>query len=307
MPASARQPGGSSGRCNEGSTERRKSRISTRSHCVRKVRKEERSTTVAGSGRWSIDTERPAGAADPAWFLLEGMVLDRSGNLYLADPGQRRVRQITPAGLVLTVAGPPALSLPTGLALDGAGLLFIADAEAHRVLRVGPEGCMATAAGTGAAGFSGDGGSATAARLNEPWGLAVDSRGHLFIADAGNHRIRQVTPGGIITTVAGEGRAGFSGDGGAATAAQFDRPIGLAVDSQRNLFIVDSLNGRVRKVGRDGLITTVFDGYGEDSGAAPTTARYYPASVAVDREGRLLIADPFLRGVVAVAGVTAPG
>jgi DNA-binding beta-propeller fold protein YncE len=218
------------------------------------------------------------------------------------------VRTLTPAGVVLTVAGPPELLLPTGLALDRAGQLFIADAGTHRVLKVRAAGHWTVAAGTGTAGFSGEGGPATMARLNEPWGLAVDGRGHLSIADAGNHRIRQVTPEGSLITVAGVGTAGYSGDGGAATAAQLDRPIGVTADPAGNLFVVDSLNGRIRRVGRDGAITTVFEGASRgDSRAASRSARYYPARVAVDREGNLLIADPFQHRVWVVAGVAAPG
>jgi DNA-binding beta-propeller fold protein YncE len=103
------------------------------------------------------------------------------------------------------------------------------------------------------------------------------------------------------------GAAGFSGDGGAATAAQLDRPIGVAVDNQGNLLIVDSLNGRIRKVGVEGVITTVFNGSGADSGATPSSARYYPATVAVDQKGNLLIADPFRHRMFVVTGVAAPG
>jgi sugar lactone lactonase YvrE len=255
----------------------------------------------------SFDPERIAHAAGAAWFLLQGMVLDASGNLYLADAATGCVRRVTAEGVVLPIAGPPELSLPSGLASDTTDQLYIADAENHRVLTVDREGCLAAVAGTGAAGFSGDGGAAIAAHLNEPWGLAVDSRGSLFIADAGNHRIRKVTPSGTITTVAGVGTAGFSGDGGAAAAAQLDRPIGVAVDRQGNLFIVDSLNGRIRKVGPDGVITTVFDGFDQSRGADPTAARYYPARVAVDRKGNLLIADPFRHRVFLVPGAAEPG
>jgi sugar lactone lactonase YvrE len=145
------------------------------------------------------------------------------------------------------------------------------------------------------------------AQLYAPWGLAVDGSGHLFIADAGNHRVRRVAPDGTISTVAGVGTAGFSGDGGAATTAQLDRPIGVAVDSDGNLFIVDSLNGRIRRVGADGVITTVFDGTGGGHGSHPFSGRYYPARVAVDREGCLLVADPFHHRIHKVAGVAAPG
>jgi trimeric autotransporter adhesin len=264
-------------------------------------------TAVAETGGSRFVAGRATRATDAALLLLEGIVRDRRGNLFLADPDKRRVRQVTSKGVVLTVAGPPELSVPTSLAVDGAGHLLIADAGTHRVLRLRPDGRVTTAAGTGTAGFSGDGGAATAAELNEPWGLAVGSKDHLFIADASNHRVRQVAPDGAITTVAGVGTPGFFGDGGAATAAQLDRPIGVAVDSNGNLFVVDSLNGRIRKVGWGGVITTVFVGAGEDRGAARSAAQYYPASVAVDRKGNLLIADPFRHRILAVTGVAAPG
>jgi hypothetical protein len=167
---------------------------------------------------------------------------------------------------------------------------------------VSPEGALATAAGTGVAGCSGDGDPATAARLREPSGLAVDGHGSLYIADAGNHRVCRVAPHGLIFTVAGVGRAGFSGDGGPATAAQLDRPLDVAVVSEGNQFLVDSLNGRIRKVGGDGVITTVFYGGGKgDAGA-----HYYPARVAVDAGGNVLIADPFQQRVITIARVAAP-
>jgi trimeric autotransporter adhesin len=276
--------------------------MSHRSNHARQEHQGERITIMARSSRRSFDADRPASAADAAWFLLAGVVLDRSGNLYIADAVNRRVCKVTPVGIALTVAGPPELSVPSGLAVDSAGHLFIADRENHHILGVYPDGRLATIAGSGLAGFSGDGGRATAARLHAPWGLAVDQKDNLYIADTANHRIRKVAPDGRITTVAGVGTPGFSGDGGAATAAQLDRPIGLAVDNQGDLFIVDSLNGRVRKVDPDGVIRTVFAGSGGDRGTARTGVRYYPASIAVDREGHLLIADPFHHRIWKVDG-----
>jgi DNA-binding beta-propeller fold protein YncE len=235
--------------------------------------------------------------------FLEGVVVDAAGNLYIADCSQRVVRRVTSEGTSMILVGPPELAMPTGLALDSTGHLYISDGQRHRVLKVGPAGAVATAAGTGVAGCSGDGGPAAAARLGEPWGLAVDQPGSLYIADAGNHRVRRVAAHGLIFTVAGVGRAGFSGDGGPATAAQLDRPLDVAVDSEGNLFLVDSLNGRVRKVGGDGVITTVFHGGGKgDAGA-----HHYPARVAVDAAGTLLIADPFQHLVITITGVAAPG
>src|SRR5262249_2642663 len=141
---------------------------------------------------------------------------------------------------------------------DDEGSLYISDTGRHRVLKLGPEGRLSVVARTGTAGFSGDGGPATVAQLNGPWGLAIDARSNLYIADAANHRVRRVTLTGTITTVAGTGTPGFSGDGGPASMARLDRPLHLAVDSLGNLFTVDSLNGRVRKVGSDGVITTVL-------------------------------------------------
>jgi DNA-binding beta-propeller fold protein YncE len=231
----------------------------------------------------------------------EGVVTDATGNLYVADRSQRRVQRVTPEGNSVTLVGPPELGMPTGLALDRTGHLYISDAQRHRVLKVDPEGALTMAAGTGIAGCSGEGGPATAARLGEPWGLAVDRHGSLYIADAGNHRVLWVAPHGLIFTVAGVGWAGFSGDGGPATAAQLDRPLDVAVDSAGNLFLVDSLNGRIRKVGGDGVISTVFTSGGEGD----ASAHYYPARVAVDAAGNLLIADPFQQRVITIAGVAA--
>jgi sugar lactone lactonase YvrE len=251
-----------------------------------------------------VITHHPLRGYPPPHVFLEGVVADAAGNLYIIAASRSEVLQVTPEGVVVPLAGPADLSVPTGLALDDEGSLFISDSGRHRVLKLGPEGRLRTVAGTGTAGFSGDGGPATAAQLNGPWGLAVDLHGNLSIADAANHRVRRVTPAGIISTMAGAGIPGFTGDGGPATLARLDRPLDLTVDSQGTLFIVDSLNGRVRRVDREGVITTVFDSGGE-SGAA--SAGYYPARVAVDAAGHLLVADPFSHRIIQVPGVAAPG
>jgi hypothetical protein len=135
---------------------------------------------------------------------------------------------------------------------------YIADAHNARVRKVSPEGTITTVAGTGKPGFSGDGGKATDAQLNNPAGMAVDGVGNLFITDLNNHRVRKVTPDGIITTYAGTGQPGFSGDNGPATDARLNGPTALAVDAHGNLFIGDDENNRVRKVNAvTGVITTV--------------------------------------------------
>jgi len=134
------------------------------------------------------------------------------------------------------------------VALDPAGNLYIADFGNSRVRKVTPGGTISTYAGTGTPGFAGDGGPATAAQLSFPQGVALDSAGNLYIADSNNNRIRKVTPGGTISTYAGTGLQGFSGDGGPAIDAQLWFPVGVALDSAGNLYIADQENQRIRKV-----------------------------------------------------------
>jgi poly(3-hydroxybutyrate) depolymerase/sugar lactone lactonase YvrE len=299
----------------------------TRNQRIRRIDRDGIITTVAGSAGHGYDGfKRTDRALQARFFDPEGIVLDGSGNLYIADTFDHLVRKVTPDGLITTVAGTEAddyskirfsgdggpgskarLAFPTGVAVDSLGSLFIADSENHRVRRVGPDGIIQTVAGTGVAGSAGDGGAAAQAQLNTPWGLALDSQGNLFISDSGNHRVRKLTPDGTITTVAGTGSRGFNGDGGAAIEAQLNQPLGVAVDSQGTLFVVDSLNHRVRRVGLDGVISTVFGGEAESDIGSGSAPRYYPSSVAIDRAGNLLIADPFNQRIWQVSAAAAPG
>jgi NHL repeat-containing protein len=174
-------------------------------------------------------------------------------------------------------------------ALVAAGLL------APLALGVSATDTITTVAGTGMAGFSGDGGPATSAQLRTPLGLALDAAGNLYIAEQLNHRVRRVSPGGTITTVAGTGTAGISGDGGPAIAAQLNQPLGVALDAGGNLYIADFGNSRIRRLGSDGIITTVagtgVSGYSGDNGAAASAQLSGPAGVALDGAGNLYIAD----------------
>jgi sugar lactone lactonase YvrE len=150
-------------------------------------------------------------------------------------------------------------------------------------------------AGTGAGGYSGDGGKATAAALSAPTGVVLDGAGNLYVADSGNHRIRKITPAGVITTIAGTGSAGFSGDGGPATSAQLFSPSALAFDGAGNLYVADTGNNRVRRIGTDGRITTVAGTGVADQSPEGTPALEadlnVPLGVAVDRSGRLYIVE----------------
>jgi hypothetical protein len=158
-----------------------------------------------------------------------------------------------------------------------------------------PNNLITTVAGNGTAGFIGDGSMATAGQINLPYGVTADNVGNVFIADSSNNRIRRVGTNGVITTVAGNGLSGYAGDGGSATNARLNGARGVVVDSGGNLFIADSSNNRVRKVGTNGIITTVAGNgafnFGGDGGAATNTGVSSPQSVAVDKLGNLFIAD----------------
>ncbi|MXZ34401.1 MAG: hypothetical protein F4Z21_03880, partial [Acidobacteria bacterium] len=184
------------------------------------------------------------------------------------EPGdiEQQVRATQAAWRIDTIAGGavgdngPAirarLYYPNDVAVDGLGNLYIADTDNHRIRRVDLSGTITTVAGTGESGFSGDDGPAEPARLYYPRGVAVDAVGNLFIADTSNFRIRRVDPSGIITTFAGTGKRGFSGDGGPAVSAQLGSPWGVAVDGG-NLYIADAVNFRIRRMDPSGIITTI--------------------------------------------------
>jgi sugar lactone lactonase YvrE len=275
---------------------------------IRKVDSKNNISTFAGNSGYGF-----AGDGGPATSAQlsapRGIAVDSGGNLYLADRWNNRIRKIA-GGNLTTIAGnglgsfggdggSPAnaqLSAPDGVATDKAGNVYISDLLNNRVRMVSPAGVISTIAGNGLSGFSGDGGAATSAQLSQPAGLAVDAAGNLYIADSNNGAIRKVTPGGIISTVAGTGGTfGFSGDGGAATSAKMMAPFAVTLDSQGNLYIADYY-GWIRKVtASTGVISTLAGngtiGYSGDGGAATSAQFYNPLGVAVDSSGNVYVAD----------------
>ena len=187
------------------------------------------------------------------------------------------------------------LNFPRGVAIDASGNIYLADGDNNVIRKVSTNGIITTIAGNGTSGYSGDGGIATAAQLNFPIGIAVDASGNIFVADKNNKRIRKVNTNGIITTVAGTGYAGFSGDGGLATGAQLNFPYSVTVDNSGNLYIADDSNNRIRKVNTNGIINTVAGngtkGFSGDGGKASDAKLNLPTCVKVDSLGNLYIVD----------------
>jgi trimeric autotransporter adhesin len=268
----------------------------TANNCIREV-SGGTIATVAGTTSPTPGFSGDGGPATSASLSSpQGVAVDSGGNVYIADTGNGRIRKVS-GGTIATIAGSgsfrfsgdgnPAnaatLSDPQRVAVDSQGNVYIADTGNNRVRRVSG-GTIATVAGNGNQGFSGDTGLATAASLNSPLGLTVDSSGNLYIADTGNNRVRMVTPTGIITTVAGSGKPGFAGDGGTATTAFLNQPSGVAVDPTGNLYIADKLNNRIRIVTPDGKIETFagtgFSQFSGDGGLAANAALFWPTALA---------------------------
>jgi uncharacterized protein (TIGR03437 family) len=263
-------------------------------------------STVAGNGTPGFAGDGGAAASAQVAFP-KAVATDASGNLYFADTGNQRVRKIV-NGTISTVAGNgtsgysgdggsavnATLNSPSGLAFDSAGNLYIAD-YSNNVVRKVSNGVISTYAGSGLQAYAGDGGKAIAAGLHGPLGLAFDASGNLYIADSGNHVVRMVTPGGVISTFAGNGNLGDSGDGGLAVNALLANPFGVAVDAAGNVDISDSGTDRIRQVGPGGLIVTIAGngsvGYAGDGGPATMAKLSSAEGIALDAEGDLYIAD----------------
>lgn len=271
-------------------------------------------TTIAGvsSGGYSGDGG-PATAA--ALYIPNQSAVDHLGNIYIAD-GDNYIRKINTAGIITTIAGTgtaahsgdngPAtaaeISGPTSIAADRRGNVYFTESGYlfNYIRRIDASGLMTTIAGTGAPGYSGDNGPATAAAFDTPEGIATDTAGNLFFADQNNNVVRKVDIAtGFISTVAGNGTTGaLSGDGGPATAATISLPWGVAADQKGNIYVTDD-NERIRKISASGIITSIAGsggpggGYSGDGGPATNAVMYKPHSLAVDSFGAVYFDDQF--------------
>ncbi len=282
-------------------------------------------TTVAGNGSPGF-----SGDGGPAIQASlngpTGVCTDAVGSIYIADLGNLRIRKINTAGFISTVAGNgikasngdggPALQaslyIPIRCAVDSLGNLYVADQGGHKIRKIDPSGIISTFAGTGAhlgvpADFSGDGGPAIAADLNNPTAIALDPAGNVYFSDQFNQRIRKIDKSGIITTIAGVGASGYSGDNVAATGAAINYPGAIVVDQNGDIYFCDSANNRLRKIS-NGIITTVAGngvaGFAGDNGPAITAELNNPFGLAMDAAGNLYIDDITNARIRKVSGAT---
>ncbi len=284
--------------------------LDTDNNVVRKVSASGIITTIAGNGIQGYSGD--GGQATAAQLNYpRGVSFDGLGNLYITEAFNNRIRKVNSSGIINTFAGTGAagysgdgglasaakLYTPYVSIFDAIGNMYIADYDNNRVRKINTAGIISTFAGNGTGGYTGDGGQATAAELYTPVALAFDAIGNLIISDGSNHRIRKVNSLGIISTIAGTGVGGFSGDCGQATAAQLNRPFGIAIDAVGNLYIGDSWNNRVRMVNTSGIITTIagtgLGAYSGDGGPANAAEIYWPSGLTINGLNNLHIADQF--------------
>ncbi len=237
------------------------------SSCIRKVDTNGIISTVAGTATPGYNGDGIVATTAQLKYPFD-IALDSFGNIYIADNGNYRVRKIDVSGIITTIAGngtagysgdhgsaTSAQLHPLAITLDKKMNIYISD-TAHRIRKIDTSGVINTFAGTGIAGFSGDGGAASAALINDPHQLAVDDSGYIYISLGYDHRIRKVSPSGIISTIAGNGLPGYSGDGGNPLSAEFLMPFGVAISRDRKIYIVDRTNARIRCVGSDTTLAT---------------------------------------------------
>lgn len=265
-------------------------------------------TTIAGTG--TLGYSGDGGPAITAAIYHPGpMIVDNAGNIIFADQVGTVLRKIDPSGIITTISAPyisacagegvplskASFNEIDGLAKDNAGNIYVSDQACHTVRKISTSGIVTTVAGNGTYGFSGDGGPATAARLNYPCQVGIDNAGNIYIPDSRNHRIRKVSTSGIITTIGGDGSDNTSGDGGPASAAEFAFPASVCVDNSDNIYVAEAYGYAVRKIDHTGIVTdyagNYTSGYSGDGGPATLARMTEIENIALDAAGNIYIVD----------------
>jgi len=257
---------------------------------------------AVGGGLNTVETFAGDGLGNPTTFYRPtGIALDNVGNVYVADPGNSLIRNITPAGQVSTFAGSgqPAFAngtgtdasfnQPFGLVMDPAGNMFVTDLSNHRIRKITPQGQVTVFAGSGTAGAVNANG--LSASFNEPAGIAIDQSDNLYVTELGNNDIRKITPAGDVSTLAGSGVVG--NQNGKGVLASFNGPSGVAVDAAGNIFVADSYNNQIKKITPDGTVTTFAGGatYGNANGVGTAATFHDPIGLVFDAQGNLYVGD----------------
>ncbi|MDO8542331.1 MAG: hypothetical protein Q7S40_17975 [Opitutaceae bacterium] len=291
----------------------------TYNHSIRKLAADGSVTTLAGLGGTSGSTDATGSAA--RFFNPQGLAVDSSGNLYVADSGNHVIRKVTAAGVVTTFAGVTRTSgsndgaasearfnNPFGLAFGRDGNLYVADRGNHTLRRISPAGAVTTVAGLAGTSGATDGVGADA-RFFGPAGITSDADGNIYLADSSNYTIRKITPDGIVSTLAGSPRLGGTLNG-TGSAARFSLPYGVALDSSGNVYVADSNNDTIRRITPAGVVTT-FAGAADQRGSVNGTgsaARFFtPTAIAASPGGSLYVADTLnhsIRRITPAAVVT---
>ncbi len=290
-------------------------------HRIRKINTSGIVSTFAGTGTAGFAGDGGPATAAKFHYPID-LVDDAAGNVYIVDNTNHRIRKVDVAGNISTYAGngtaaysgdggpatAASLRNPNRMTIDAAGNIFIADAGNNVIRKISSTGIITTVVGTGVSGFSGDGGPATAARMSQPLGVGFDGNGNMYIADGFNRRIRKVNPSGIISTIAGNGISGTTGDGGPATAATMQYPNGIAVDATCNVYFTDWSAHTVRRINTSGYISTVVGipgsaGFTGDGGPSVAARINGPDNLTFDPAMNLYIPDFYNNRIRMVANL----
>ncbi|MBN8641152.1 MAG: T9SS type A sorting domain-containing protein [Flavobacteriales bacterium] len=289
---------------------------------IRKVHTNGVITTIAGTQSSGYNGENIL-AINADLYTPNAVVVDGFGNIFFSELGNCRVRKIDTNGIITTIAGngecvssgdfglavQARIRYPQSISIDSGGNIYICESVTHKVRKIDTSGIITTIAGTGIAGYNGDGILATNAQISQPGGVVVDPQGNIFFSEHFGQRIRKIDTNGIISTVAGTGIAGFNGNNIQANTAQINRPTGIRIDAQGNLYFADSYNNRIRKINTNGVITTIagmgLQGYTGDGGSALSAMLNTPSDLLFALDGSMYISDNFnyrIRKVTNVLG-----